>query len=283
MRSWYGETGLTPCGHVTTLSHMSPRVVPEPEPLWRALADPTRRGILDRLRTGPRTTGALAEEFPTTRFAVMRHLDVLKAAGVVTVERRGRERLNHLNPVPLQQVVERWVRPLAATTATAVLRLAAVAERQGDPMDPSPYGLDVRAQHRVEADTDRTWRALLDLTRWWPPCWKDGDRLLFEPHLGGRLGTSTGATFSDAERGALWGVVAGLHTRRELVLDGTMGMPGPVVGEWRMQLEPADDATLVTVEHRVLGPVDDETRAGFTSGWDRTLASLADHAEGGAR
>jgi DNA-binding transcriptional ArsR family regulator len=67
---------------------------------------------------------------PTTRFTVMRHLDVLVAAGLVTVERRGRERLNHLNPVPLQQVVERWVRPLAEPTATAVLGLAEAAERE---------------------------------------------------------------------------------------------------------------------------------------------------------
>lgn len=259
---------------------MSPRTVPEPEPLWRALADPTRRAILDALRRGPQTTGALAEEFPTTRFAVMKHLGVLTGVGLVTVERRGRERLNHLNPVPLQQAYERWVRPLAAPAATAVLRLAEATEGAATPVTTTPYGLDVRPQHRVHADVERTWRALLELTAWWPQCWQDGARLEFEPHVGGRLGTVFGDGFDDGAGGSLWGVVAGMRPGRELVIDGAMGMPGPVAGRWRMQLEPDGGVTVVTVEHRVLGPLDEENRAGFTAGWDRTLARLADHAVG---
>lgn len=256
---------------------MSPRIVPEPEPLWRALADPTRRGILDELRNGPRTTGALVEGFPTTRFTIMRHLDVLVAAGLVTVERRGRERLNHLNPVPLQQVVERWVRPLAEPTATAVLRLAEAAEK-GDSMTSALYGLDVHVGHRVDADGERTWKALLGLTGWWPRCWEDGYRLVFEPRVGGRLGTSTGPTFEEGRDGSLWGVVTTLRSGHELAVDGSMGIPGPVLGQWRMRLELFDRFTLVTVEHRVLGHVDDETRDCFTAGWGDTLASLAEHA-----
>ena len=87
------------------------------EPVWRALADPTRRAILEALRSGPRTTGSLAEGFPTTRFAVMKHLGVLVGAGLVTVERRGRERFNHIDLVPLQQAYARWVQPSAAPAA----------------------------------------------------------------------------------------------------------------------------------------------------------------------
>lgn len=121
------------------------RVVPDSEPIWRALADPTRRAILDELRRGPRTTGTLAEAFPTTRFAVMKHLAVLVETGLVTVERRGRERLNHLNPVPLRQVYERWVRPHADAAAEVALRLADHAEASMN------YGLDVRAVHTVKA------------------------------------------------------------------------------------------------------------------------------------
>jgi DNA-binding transcriptional ArsR family regulator len=255
---------------------MSPRVVPDAEPVWRALADPTRRAILDALRSGPRTTSALAEGFPTTRFAVMKHLAALVEAGLVTVERRGRERLNHLNPVLLQQTYERWVRPAAAPSAEVALRLA---ERAESGMT-DPYGLDVRTQHIVRADPARTWTALLDLADWWPQCWPDGARLVFEPHVGGRLGTTFGAALDDGSRGALWGVVSGLHPGRELRVDGSMDVPGPVAGQWRMLLEPGPDAaTTVTVEHRVLGPVDDETAAGFTRGWPRTLARLAERAE----
>lgn len=238
--------------------------VPDSEPIWRALADPTRRAILDELRRGPRTTGTLAEAFPTTRFAVMKHLAVLVETGLVTVERRGRERLNHLNPVPLRQVYERWVSPHADAAAEIALRLADNAEASMN------YGLDVRAVHTVKADGGRTWAALLELPAWWPPCWPDGGRLTFEPRVGGHLAL----TFEDGLRGSLWGVVAELDPGRELAVDGTMGMRGPVTGRWTMRLEPDGAVTTVTVEHRVLGEVDEEIRAGFTSGWDNTLARL---------
>jgi DNA-binding transcriptional ArsR family regulator len=80
------------------------------EPIWRALASPIRRAILDELRDGPRTTGALAERFPRlSRFAVMQHLRVLEEADLVTPRRDGRERYNYLNPVPIQRVFDRWV------------------------------------------------------------------------------------------------------------------------------------------------------------------------------
>lgn len=80
------------------------------EAVWKALADPTRRAILDSLRGGPRTTGQLCELFPDLgRTTVMKHLDVLVGASLVTVEREGRTRLNHINPVPLVEIVDRWV------------------------------------------------------------------------------------------------------------------------------------------------------------------------------
>ncbi len=80
------------------------------EAVWKALSNPTRRGMLDLLRDGPLTTGALAERFPDlSRFAVMQHLKVLTAADLVVPVRDGRERYNYLNPVPIQQLYDRWV------------------------------------------------------------------------------------------------------------------------------------------------------------------------------
>lgn len=80
------------------------------EPVWKALANPTRRRILDLLREGPRSTGDLADAFPDlTRFAVMQHLGVLVEAELVVFRREGRRRLNYLNPVPIQRVHDRWV------------------------------------------------------------------------------------------------------------------------------------------------------------------------------
>ncbi|PZG24004.1 hypothetical protein C1I98_35985 [Spongiactinospora gelatinilytica] len=259
---------------------MSPRVVPDEEPIWRALADPTRRAILDVLRGGARSTGALAAVFPTTRFAVMKHLGVLADAGLITIERRGRERLNHLNPVPLRMAYERWVRPLAGITAHPV-------ETAGAAEGPEPsrgarveYGLDVRAEHTVKAGAERTWGALLDLADWWPRTWPEGERLAFEPRLGGRLGTTAEGRTLDDGPGTLWGVVSALSPGRELVLDGSMGVRGPVAGQWRMILTPEGETTSVIVEHRVIGEIDEDTRAGFTLAWPGTLAALDSYLSG---
>lgn len=83
---------------------------PDLEPVWRALASPVRREILDLLRDGPRTTGDLADRFPdVSRFSVMQHLRVLEEAELVVPRREGRQRYNYLNPVPIQRIHDRWV------------------------------------------------------------------------------------------------------------------------------------------------------------------------------
>lgn len=82
----------------------------ENEPVWRALANATRRRMLDILMEGPLTTGDLAERFADlSRFAVMQHLKVLEEGDLVLVVREGRKRYNYLNPVPIQRVYNRWV------------------------------------------------------------------------------------------------------------------------------------------------------------------------------
>ena len=78
--------------------------------VFRALADPTRRSLLDELfREDGQTLGALEHRLPMTRFGVMKHLKVLEEAGLVVSKRRGREKLHFLNPVPLQQIYDRWI------------------------------------------------------------------------------------------------------------------------------------------------------------------------------
>ena len=80
------------------------------ESVWRALANPVRRTILDLLREGPQTTGALVVHFPElSRFAVMQHLKVLEEDELVIPRKDGRRRFNYLNPVPIQEVYDRWV------------------------------------------------------------------------------------------------------------------------------------------------------------------------------
>jgi DNA-binding transcriptional ArsR family regulator len=103
--------------------------------IWKALADPTRRAILDLLREEPRSTGQLVGEFPhLDRCTVMKHLDQLAACKLVLAERQGRNRINYLNPIPLQEIVERWVRGYSAKLAERALdfKRRLEHESQGD-------------------------------------------------------------------------------------------------------------------------------------------------------
>ncbi|HMJ08652.1 MAG TPA: metalloregulator ArsR/SmtB family transcription factor [Pyrinomonadaceae bacterium] len=92
--------------------------------IWKALSDPTRRAILDLLRPGPKTTTDIVEFFPDmTRFAVMKHLDVLRECSLVMTRVDGRRRINSLNAVPIRQIYERWVSPFAELWSSTLLRL----------------------------------------------------------------------------------------------------------------------------------------------------------------
>jgi uncharacterized protein YndB with AHSA1/START domain len=78
--------------------------------VFRALADPTRRSLLDELfKEDGQTLSALEERLPMTRFGVMKHLKLLEAAGLVVTRKRGREKLHFLNPVPIRLIHDRWV------------------------------------------------------------------------------------------------------------------------------------------------------------------------------
>ncbi|MGH7650531.1 MAG: ArsR/SmtB family transcription factor [Gemmatimonadaceae bacterium] len=83
---------------------------PTTDLLFKALADPGRRKLLDVLHAHDgRTLNELCEHLDITRQGVTQHLDVLEAANLVTTVRRGREKLHFLNPVPLQEIYERWI------------------------------------------------------------------------------------------------------------------------------------------------------------------------------
>lgn len=106
-----------------------PEIANELDPVWKALSDPTRRTILDLLRDGPRTTTEIVESFPRlTRFAVMKHLDVLREAGLVQTREMGRQRMNSLNAVPIRKIYERWVSRFHELWSSELLRIKELAE-----------------------------------------------------------------------------------------------------------------------------------------------------------
>jgi len=110
----------------------------ELDAVWKALSDPTRREILDLLRQGPRTTTEIVDEFPhLTRFGVMKHIDVLRAAGLINTREEGRQRVNSLNAVPIRQIYERWVSQYEELWADNLLRLKEDVE-EGRGRKPRP-------------------------------------------------------------------------------------------------------------------------------------------------
>lgn len=153
--------------------------------VWRALAHPVRRRVLDMLSEKARTTGEVCAAFPRlSRFAVMKHLRVLEAARLVLPRKDGRQVWNHLNAVPLREVYERWVGGEESKLAAAVLRLRDAAERAGpiggsfetapptqDRADSASHSAErTRAEVVVPGEPGEVWpairtRAMADLIR----------------------------------------------------------------------------------------------------------------------
>lgn len=104
------------------------------EQVWRALASPIRRRMLDILRDGPVSTGELAADFGDhSRFAVMQHLRVLEEADLVIPRRDGRTRLNYLNPLPIQRIYSRWVSRYQEPWTEALVSLKGTLENDERP------------------------------------------------------------------------------------------------------------------------------------------------------
>ena len=126
-------------------------------PIFRALADPNRRVLLDRLfeRDG-QTLGELCEYLPDmTRFGVMKHLGILEEADLVTTVKVGREKRHFLNPVPIRLVHDRWISKFAEPVVGAMSAIKAQLE---SPMDTIDHIYSVY----IKAAPDRVWRAITD-------------------------------------------------------------------------------------------------------------------------
>jgi uncharacterized protein YndB with AHSA1/START domain/DNA-binding transcriptional ArsR family regulator len=121
--------------------------------VFRALADPTRRSLLDELfREAGQTLGALQDRFEMSRFGVMKHLRLLEEAGLVVTRRRGREKLHFLNPVPIRLVHDRWVSKYAEPWAA---RLSELKNRLESPMEKI-------FEIYIRTTPERLWEAITD-------------------------------------------------------------------------------------------------------------------------
>jgi DNA-binding transcriptional ArsR family regulator/uncharacterized protein YndB with AHSA1/START domain len=236
--------------------------------LWRALADPTRRRILDRLRAGPAITGEIAAAFSISRIAVMRHLEVLAEAELITSRKRGRERWHYLNAVPLERLHRRWAGPVQAGFASGLLRLRdhVEAERVDSSRPPVDVALDVviaGSRHAVfESITAR-------IGQWWGPPAMDAKAtgVSLESGLGGRFVEHWGDT-----GGQIMATVTGLELDRHLRLTGPFHF-GLALGDATFDLEDAPGGTLLRFSFRAVGAIDPAVIEGVESGWTTLVAS----------
>ena len=213
-------------------------------PAFRALADPSRRLLLDRLfeRDG-QTLGELTAHLPAmTRFGVMRHLGVLESAGLISTRREGREKRHFLNPVPIRRIHDRWISKYAAPVVGAMSALKGHLE--APPMAIPPDGVDHVYSIFINAPPERIWRAITEGDE--TVQYYYGTRVRSDWNVGSqvRYDYPDGTVAADGE-------VIALDPPRRLEMtfharwDPEIEAEGPVRQVW--EIEPGERATKLTV------------------------------------
>jgi len=262
-RAWQdgiGNGSIDSINHVSLWSH----IMDEPLVTLRALADPVRWQLVVALADGPRTTGDLAEGFEQTRFGVMKHLEVLVSAGLVIVERRGRERWNHLNPVPLAVAFEALTTPLGRDWAARLLALRYALANEENLM-ATPRMIDIRQEIHLPAPVGRVYDVLTgQIDLWWTKPYRmtEGGRMTLDPQIGGELREE-----SPDGHVAVWGRVEEVAPGRLLALAGSMGMKSAVSGRVRIELVAEGLGTRLSLSHAAIGPIAADAGEQYAKGW----------------
>ena len=228
--------------------------------VFRALADPTRRGLLDELfREGGQTLGALEQRFSMTRFGVMKHLKQLEEVGLVVTKRRGRQKLHFLNPIPIRLVHDRWVSKYAEPWSAGLSDLKHRLEKDMEKV----FEIYIRTTPDLlwEAITDSEIRGKFQFGNRISSDWTPGSRVeMSHPGAEGLLGEGVNLEVDPPRRlvqtmTALWGE----DVRRE----GTSRVT------W--EIEPVGDSCRLTVTHDQLRDGANEQLYG---GWPMILSGL---------
>ena len=239
--------------------------------IWPALADPTRRLLIDRLAAGAKTTSQLCEGMPMSRFGVMKHLAVLERAGVVVARRHGRIRMNHLNAAPLRAIQDRWLSRHAARIGGSIDRFA---NSFGDPpMTPDSSQtsvVDVAIDWQINASVQQVWAALFERPEtWWPAAHRagpEGSKMIFDKRVGGTLREER----TDGA-GLIWYSVLALDPLRSVDLSGQLATRygGPATSLLHLEISPgaSDGTATLKLTDSVFGRVGPDMRASLTDGW----------------
>ena len=245
------------------------RGIEDGAPLWRALADPTRRRILDLLRERPLITGEIAAQFPISRIAVMRHLEVLSEAGLVVNRARGRQRWHYLNLVPLQRLHQRWAAPTAGGFASALLRLQNSVEAEGRHMEPIQPTIDIALDLEIAGTPAAVFAALTkDVGGWW------GHPFVTARAASLALDTRLGGLFTERwdNGGQVIASVTGWAQDEHLALTGSFHV-GVGIGVAAFDLIGSDAGTLLRFSFRAIGVVDAEVADAMTRGWTELVGT----------
>jgi DNA-binding transcriptional ArsR family regulator/uncharacterized protein YndB with AHSA1/START domain len=247
---------------------VGPEVEADGGPVWLALADPTRRRILDLLRERPRITGDIASHFEVSRIAIMRHLQVLATSGLITSRKRGRERWHYLNAVPLQQMYERWVDTYAASWASSLVRFGRRVEGRAMRMNTDQPAVDMALDVAIAASRTLVFAALTeDPGGWWghPYLRSDATNLTLEPHLGGLVVESWEGG------GGVLASVTGWTDGRYLQLTGPFHL-GLALGIATFQLSDSEGGTSVQFSFRAIGAIEPQLVERFAEGWTELVS-----------
>lgn len=247
----------------------------ELELVWKALADPTRREILDLLKDQPLSTGQLCVPFELSRFAIMKHLAILEKAGLVVVRRVGRERFNHLNAVPIRQIYERWVRSYEGQWASNLLDLKSQIEEGKDKAmtvnlaNTAAFGVaQVELEIPIMAKPARVWEALVkETSRWWlkdfhtSPSTK---RFVIDARIGGHAYEDSGDG-----TGQIWYTVMGVQAQESVMLHGllTPAFGGPAQSILQLTLKSSGKGTILQLSDTIYGKVGPEKKEQTSEGW----------------
>lgn len=239
-------------------------------PLWKALADPKRRRVIQLLGEKTRTTGELCTYFDVSRFAIMRHLKVLEQAGLIKSRREGRQRWNFLNKDLFQQIQQTYLENDGDGEYQLKDILSLLARQEGTRVKETAVAEPPIEQNvSLQATPDRVFQALTDdINAWWSYRITSDSHVYLEPHVGGRFYEAF-----NKGGGALYALVTYLKPGEEIRLNGSMGLDGEAVGNLiyitLQSQEP--DATRLQLTHRFLGKVAVVTVDTFKRSWEDLL------------
>lgn len=268
----------------------------DPDGVWKALSDPTRRAILDLLREGRSTTGDLADAFPAlSRFAVMKHLSVLEDAGLVISRKEGRQKFNYLNAVPLRRVYERWVGRYQDRWAGSLAGLQRLAESEQErlqekstmPMETIKVAATViQTEIAIDAPPEKVYDLFFDRPNDWFYESEESRKTqttIAERKIGGHFYIETRREGGPPDQNVI-GTFTMLKPGRKIRMRGDCTIPSAFIANMTIAFEPAGSpsggGTRVSVEHRMAGEYPDDLPAGFEEGWQDGLQKLKALAEG---